>query len=170
LCFQGRTIEQAHELLNNILRNADDWTLPKPRPKPTPKNRGFLFLSPKDMQEAKKYMKEKGIKYEDVKNPPPIEEIHGLDIPTQVVEVNSLYRFDESDIPYNKSPSQCLDEVDNYIVKQENFNNYGRNKMKHNAITIECMSELMFRPMMLNVYINIFYGSNSVRTSTQVTK
>jgi hypothetical protein len=34
-----------------------------------------------------KKMKEKGIKSEDVKNIPPIEEIHGLDIPTQVVEV-----------------------------------------------------------------------------------
>ena len=33
------------------------------------------------MQEAKKSMREKGIKAEDVKNLPPIEEIHGLDIP-----------------------------------------------------------------------------------------
>jgi hypothetical protein len=38
-----------------------------------------------------------------------------------------------------------LDEFDNYIVKQENFNNYVRNKLKHNAITIERMSDLMFR-------------------------
>jgi hypothetical protein len=76
--------------LNNILSNDNDWTLPKPTPKPTPKKRGILFLSPEDMQEAKKSMKEKGIKAEDVKNLPPIEEIHGLDKPTQVVEVNSL--------------------------------------------------------------------------------
>ena len=33
------------------------------------------------MQEAKKSMKEKGIKAEDVKNLPPIEEIHGLNTP-----------------------------------------------------------------------------------------
>ena len=33
-------------------------------------------------------MKEKGIKAEDVKNLPPIEEIHGLDNPTQVVSWN----------------------------------------------------------------------------------
>ena len=52
-------------------------------------------------------MKEKGIKAEDVKNLLPIEEIHGLDNPTRVVEVNSLYRFDEGDIPHNKSASQC---------------------------------------------------------------
>ena len=68
--------------MNNILKNYDDWTLPKPPPKPTPKKRGLLFLSPKDMQEAKKSMKEKGIKAEDVKNLPPIDEIHGLDMYT----------------------------------------------------------------------------------------
>ena len=118
----------------------------EPTPKPTPKKRGILFLSPEDMQEAKKSMKEKGIKCEDVKNLPPIEEIHGLNLlhveeiydldpspideihgldnPTQVVKVNSLYIFDEGDIPRNKSTSQCLDEFDNFIVKQENFNAY----------------------------------------------
>ena len=74
------------------------------------------------MQEAKKCMKEKGIKAEDVKNLPPIEEIHGLDTPPQVVEVNSLLKFDEGDIPYNKHPSQCLYEFDNYIRKQDHFN------------------------------------------------
>ena len=36
----------------------------------------ILYLSPEDMKEAKKSMKEKGIKAEDVKNLPPIEEIH----------------------------------------------------------------------------------------------
>ena len=41
--------------------------------------------------------------------------------PTQVVKVNYLYRFDEGDIPRYKSASQCLDEFDNFIVKQENF-------------------------------------------------
>ena len=44
-------------------------------------------------------MKEKGIKIEDIKKLPPIEEIHGLDTPTQVVEVNSLRSFSENDIP-----------------------------------------------------------------------
>ena len=78
-------------LLNNILSNDNDWILPEPTPNPTPKKRAILFLSPEDMQEAKKSMKEKGIKAEDVKNLPPIKEIHGLDNPTQVVKVNSLY-------------------------------------------------------------------------------
>ena len=40
-----------------------------------------LYLSPEDMQEAKKSMREKGIKAEDVKNLPPTEEIHGLNRP-----------------------------------------------------------------------------------------
>ena len=115
--FRERTVEQAEVLLNNILSNDNDWTIPEPPPKPTPKKRGVLFLSPEDMQEAKKSMKEKGIKAKDVKNLPHIEDIYGLDNLTWVVEVNSLYRFDEGDIPYNKSASQCLDEFDNFIVK-----------------------------------------------------
>ena len=79
--FRERTIEQAVELLNNILTNHDDSTLLEPPAKPTLKKRGILYLSLEDMQEAKKSMKEKGIKAEDVKNLPPIEEIHGLNTP-----------------------------------------------------------------------------------------
>ena len=107
--FSGKEHQMKAEiLLNNMLTNENNWTLPdpipEPTPKPTPKKRGILFLSPEDMQEAKKSMKEKGIKAEDVKNLPPIEEIHGLNLPpveethgldnpTQVVKVNSLYRY-----------------------------------------------------------------------------
>ena len=71
------------------MKNYDDWTPPETPIKPTPKKSGILYLSHEDMQEAKKSMKEKGIKVEDVKNLPPTEEIHGLNIPTRVVEVNS---------------------------------------------------------------------------------
>ena len=89
-------------------------------------------------------MKEKGIKAEDVKNLPPIEEIHGLNLPpieetynptslpieethgldnpTHVVKVNSLYRYDTVEIPPTKFASQCLDEFDDFMVKQEDFN------------------------------------------------
>ena len=71
-----------------MLTNENNWTLPEPIPeaipepieptpepipKPTPMKRGVLFLSPEDMQEAKKSMKEKSIKAEAVKNLPPIE-------------------------------------------------------------------------------------------------
>ena len=90
--FRERTVDQAELLLNNMLTNENNWTLPKPipeaipdpiertpepipepTPKPTPKKRGVLVLSPEDMQEAKKSMKEKGIKAEDVKNLPPMK-------------------------------------------------------------------------------------------------
>ena len=41
-----------------MLTNENNWTppepIPEPIPKPTPKKRGVLFLSPEDMQEAKK--------------------------------------------------------------------------------------------------------------------
>ena len=51
--FREQTVKQAEKLLNNILKNHDDWTLPGPPHKPTPKKRGILYLSPKDMQEAR---------------------------------------------------------------------------------------------------------------------
>ena len=85
-----------------MFTNENNWTLPEPTPKPTPKKRGILFLSPEDMQEGKKYIKEKGTKAEDVKNLPPVDEIHGLNTPT---EVNSLMKFYEKDNPYNMHPS-----------------------------------------------------------------
>ena len=80
-------------------------------------------------------MKEKGIKAEDVKNLPPIEEIQGLNIPpveetycldnpTQVVKVNSLYRYDKVEIPSTRLASQCLDEFDDFMDRQANFNDY----------------------------------------------
>ena len=78
-------------------------------------------------------------------NLPPIEEIHGLDKPTQVVKVNSLYIFDEGDIPRYNSASQCLDEFDNFIVKQENFNAYVGRQLKRNAYMIEHLSDYMSR-------------------------
>ena len=94
-----------------MLTNENNWTLPEPTPKPTLKKRGILFLIPEDMQEAKKSMKEKGIEAEDVKHLPPVEEMHGLnslsieethglDNLTQVVKVNSLYRYDKAEIPF----------------------------------------------------------------------
>ena len=45
-----------------MFTNENNWTLPEPIPKPTPKKRGVLFLSPEDMQEAKKSVKEKVLK------------------------------------------------------------------------------------------------------------
>ena len=51
--FREQTVGQAEQLLNNILKNYDDWTLPEQPVKPTLKKRGILYLNPEDMQEAK---------------------------------------------------------------------------------------------------------------------
>ncbi|KAI4983692.1 hypothetical protein ZWY2020_025558 [Hordeum vulgare] len=143
--FRERTVEQAEILLNNILCNENAWTIPQPPPKPTPKKRGIIFLSPEDMQEAKKYMRDKGIKSEDVKNLPPIEEIHGLDNPIQVVEVNSLRRFDESGIPCDKPASLCMDEFDNFVAKQQSFNDYVSRQLEQNARMLSHLSACVDR-------------------------
>ena len=64
--FRERTPDEAEILLNNMLTNENNWTLPEPAPepipKPTPKKRGVLFLSPEDMQEAKQSMKKRVLK------------------------------------------------------------------------------------------------------------
>ncbi len=44
--FRERTVEQVETVLNTILINDNAWTIPEPPPKPTPKKRGILFLSP----------------------------------------------------------------------------------------------------------------------------
>ena len=43
--FREQTVRQAEELLNKILKNYHDWTLPEPPAKPTPKKMGILYLS-----------------------------------------------------------------------------------------------------------------------------
>ena len=97
------------------------------------------------MQEAKKSMKEKGIKFEAVKNLPPIGEIPGLNTLTQGVEVNSLYRYDKAEIPPTKFASQCLDEFHNFMVKQEGFNAYFGRQLKRNAYMLEHLGDYMSR-------------------------
>ena len=79
-------------------------------------------MNPEDMQEAKKSIKDKGFKSEDVKNLPPIEELCEPTTHPPMVEVNSVLLFDEGDVPFGKPPDQCLDEFDNFIIKQDNFN------------------------------------------------
>ena len=74
-----------------------------------------------------------------------MKKIHGLSNPTQVVEVNSLYRFDKGEIPSTKFASQCLDEFDDFMVKQENFNAYVGRQLKRNAYMIEHLSDYMSR-------------------------
>jgi hypothetical protein len=123
LCFQEKkTPAEAEELMAKISKNYDDWTIPEPTPTPTPNKRRMIELNDEVMREAKKSLKEKGIKSEDVKNLPPIEELCKPIPHSSTIEVHSLQRFDNRDIIYSKPPDQCLDEFDNYIVKQDNFN------------------------------------------------
>ena len=62
-----------------------------------------------------------------------------------MVEVNYLLKFDESDIPYDKHPSQCLYEFDNYIMKQDHFNAHVLKQLKYNSDMITRLSDLLFR-------------------------
>ena len=91
-------------------------------------------------------MKEKGIKAEDVKNLPPIEEIHGLDTPPppKMVDVNSLMKFNDND-NHNMHPSQCLYEFENYIRKKDHFNANVMKQLKYNSDMIARLSDLLFR-------------------------
>ncbi|KAK1629885.1 hypothetical protein QYE76_004200 [Lolium multiflorum] len=66
--------------------NHDDWSTPEPTPTPILKKRGMIKLNDEDMREAKKSLKEKGIKPEDVKNLPPIEDLCEITPPSSMIE------------------------------------------------------------------------------------
>ncbi|KAK1628905.1 hypothetical protein QYE76_003220 [Lolium multiflorum] len=143
--FRKRTPDDAEELLAKIGRNHDDWSTPEPTPTPILKKRGMIKLNDEDMREAKKSLKEKGIKPEDVKNLPPIEDLCEITPPSSMIEVHSLQRFTREDIPYSKPPAQCLDEFDNYIVKQENFNMRVENHLMENSRAISELHDIVER-------------------------
>ncbi|KAK1648444.1 hypothetical protein QYE76_066249 [Lolium multiflorum] len=143
--FRKRTPDDAEELLAKIGRNHDDWSTPEPTPTPIVKKRGMIKLNDEDMREAKKSLKEKGIKPEDVKNLPPIEDLCEITPPSSMIEVHSLQRFTREDIPYSKPPAQCLDEFDNYIVKQENFNMRVENHLMENSRAISELHDIVER-------------------------
>jgi hypothetical protein len=146
---EKKTPADVEELMAKISQNYDDWTMaestpapaptptpapaptptPASIPAPTPKKRGVIELNDEVMREAKKFLKEKGIKSEDMKNLPPIEELCKPIPRSSTIEVHSLQRFDNRDIPYSKPPDQCLDEFDNFIVKQYNFNKRVQNHL-----------------------------------------
>ena len=58
--FRKRTLAEAEKLLAKISQNHDDWNITEPTP--TPKKRGMIELNDEAMREAKKSIKEKGIK------------------------------------------------------------------------------------------------------------
>ena len=153
--FRKRTPAEAEELLAKICKNHDDWTIPESTPAPTPppaptptpilKKRGMIELNDEAMKEAKKSLKDKGIKSEDVKNLPPIEELCKPLPHPSIIEVHSLQRFDSRDIPHTKPPDQCLEEFDNYIVKQDNFNKKVQNHLLENSKAINQLHDIVER-------------------------
>ena len=69
-------------------------------------------------------------------------------------------KFNDIDDPHNKSASQCLDEFDNFIVKQENFNAYVGRQLKQNAYMIGHLSDYMSRVKgELNLLVNMLLWS-----------
>src|ERR1041385_1609169 len=105
----------------------------------------MLVLNPEDIQEAKNSIKEKGIKAEDVKNLPPIEKLCEPTTHPPLVEVHSLLDFIESDIPKGKPPDQCLDELDNVIIKQDHFNRRIQSQLHDNSLAIESLLGVLER-------------------------
>ncbi|KAK1665437.1 hypothetical protein QYE76_053596 [Lolium multiflorum] len=91
--FRKRTPDDAEELLAKIGRNHDDWSTPEPTPTPIVKKRGMIKLNDEDMREAKKSLKEKGIKPEDVKNLPPIEDLCEITPPSSMIEKRKMKKF-----------------------------------------------------------------------------
>ena len=66
-----------------------------------------------------------------------------------MVELNSLLKFDEHDIPDNKHPSQWLYELDNYIRKQDHFNANVMKQLKYNSDMIARLSDCYLESQMM---------------------
>jgi hypothetical protein len=80
-----------------------------------------------------------------VKNLPPIEELCKPIPCSLTIEVHSLQRVDNRDIPYSKPPDQCLDEFDNFIVKKDNFNKRVQNHLFENSRAINKLQDIVER-------------------------
>jgi hypothetical protein len=68
----------------------------------------MIELNDEAMREAKKSLKVKGIKSEDVKNLPPIEELCKPIPHSSTIEVHYLQHFDDRDIPHSKRPLRVM--------------------------------------------------------------
>ena len=80
-----------------------------------------------------------------MENLPPIEELCKTIPHPSIIEVYSLQRFDDRDIPYSKPPDQCLDQFDNYVLKQGNFNMRVQNHLMENCRAINNLHNIMER-------------------------
>src|SRR3954467_9066251 len=97
------------------------------------------------MKEAKKCLKDKGIRSEYVKNLPPIQELCKPISHSSTIEEHSLQHFDEGDIPYGKPPDQCLEELDTFICKQGYFKKQVRNHLLENSRAINDLKYIVER-------------------------
>ena len=59
-----------------------------------------------------------------------------------MIEVHSL-QFHEGYIPYPKTPDQWLDEFDNFIEKQSNFNMRVENHLMENSQAISKLHDIV---------------------------
>src|SRR3954465_8437778 len=59
-----------------------------------------------------------------------------------MVEVHSLLDFNASDIPKGKPPDQCLDELDNFIMKQSLFNERIQSQLHDNSLAIKSLLDV----------------------------
>src|SRR3954465_4176989 len=62
-----------------------------------------------------------------------------------MVEVHSLLDFNASDVPKGKPPDQCLDELDNFIMKQSHFNEKIQCQMHDNTLAIKSLLDVLGR-------------------------
>src|SRR4051812_13543409 len=62
-----------------------------------------------------------------------------------MVEVHSLLDFNASDIPKGKPPDQCLDELDNFIMKQSHFNERIQCQLHDNSLAIFFLLDVVSR-------------------------
>src|SRR4051812_19854909 len=62
-----------------------------------------------------------------------------------MVEVHSLLDFNTSDIPKGKPPDQCLDELDNFIMKQSHFSERIQGQLHDNFLAIKIFLDILGR-------------------------
>src|SRR4051812_33654988 len=62
-----------------------------------------------------------------------------------MVEVHSPVDFNASDIPRGKPPSQCLDYLDNFIMKQSHFNERIQTQLHDNTLAIKSLLDVLGR-------------------------
>ena len=80
-----------------------------------------------------------------MKNLPPIEKLCEPATHPRMVEVHSLLDINASDIPRGKPPNQCLDDLDNFIMKQSHFNERIQSQLHDNSLAIKILLDVLGR-------------------------